>query len=114
MAARARRILVVGFDGMRPDLVEAKLMPALSGLIARGTRLSAHHAVYPSETRVNISSLASGTTPGRHGVVANVMRIAGVTEDGIIDTADYRHIEALERRACHHGAGAERSAGRTW
>jgi arylsulfatase A-like enzyme len=44
-----------------------------------------------------MSSLASGTTPGRHGVVANVMRIAGVTEDGIIDTADYRHIEALDR-----------------
>jgi len=97
MAARARRVLIVGFDGMRPDLVTSELMPALSGLIARGTRLSEHHAVYPSETRVNMSSLASGTTPGRHGVVANVMRIEGATEDGIIDTADYRHIEALDR-----------------
>jgi arylsulfatase A-like enzyme len=97
MVARTRRVLIVGFDGMRPDLVTADLMPALSGLIARGTRLSEHHAVYPSETRVNMSSLASGTTPGRHGVVANVMRIAGATDDGIIDTSDYRHIEALDR-----------------
>jgi arylsulfatase A-like enzyme len=97
MAARARRVLIVGFDGMRPDLVDADLMPALCGLIARGTRLSEHHAVYPSETRVNMSSLASGTTPGRHGIVANVMRIDGATDDGIIDTSDYRHIEALDR-----------------
>ena len=97
MAARARRVLIVGFDGMRPDLVDAELMPTLCALMARGTRLSEHHAVYPSETRVNMSSLASGTTPGRHGVVANVMRLDGATEDGIIDTSDYRHIEALDR-----------------
>jgi arylsulfatase A-like enzyme len=96
MAARARRVLVVGFDGMRPDLVDAEQMPVLSGLIAQGTRLSEHHAVYPTETRVNISSLASGTTPGRHGVVANVMRVAGATEDGIIDTSNYRHLAALD------------------
>ncbi len=91
-----RRILIVGADGLRPDLVNEQIMPTYTKLIAQGTRLSEHHAVYPTHTRVNISSLASGTTPGRHGVVANVMRFNGATEDGIIDTSNFQHLEALD------------------
>ncbi|MGA7671186.1 MAG: alkaline phosphatase family protein [Nitrolancea sp.] len=91
-----RRILIVGTDGLRPDLVNEQLMPTYTKLIAQGTRLTEHHAVYPTHTRVNISSLASGTTPGRHGVVANVMRFHGATDDGIIDTSNFQHLEALD------------------
>ncbi|HVC35699.1 MAG TPA: alkaline phosphatase family protein, partial [Chloroflexota bacterium] len=95
-AVASRRVLIVGSDGMRPDLVDPDLMPTFASLIDQGTRLNEHHAVYPTHTRVNISSLASGTTPGRHGVVANVMRVAGATEDGIIDTSNYQHLEVLD------------------
>lgn len=95
-ATTSRRVLIVGSDGMRPDLVDPELMPTFAKLIDQGTRLNEHHAVYPTHTRVNISSLASGATPGRHGMVANVMRVAGATEDGIIDTSNYRHLEALD------------------
>ncbi|HEX3722545.1 MAG TPA: nucleotide pyrophosphatase/phosphodiesterase family protein, partial [Nitrolancea sp.] len=95
-ATRSRRVLIVGSDGMRPDLVDPDLMPTFAKLIDQGTRLNEHHAVYPTHTRVNISSLATGTTPGRHGIVANVMRVEGATEDGIIDTSNYRHLEALD------------------
>ncbi|MEZ4617509.1 MAG: alkaline phosphatase family protein [Caldilineaceae bacterium] len=40
--------------------------------------------------------MATGTTPGRHGIVANTMLVLNATEDHIIDTSDYRHMFALE------------------
>jgi arylsulfatase A-like enzyme len=97
-----RRILIFGADGLRPDLLDPKLMPTVAQLAATGAHSPEHHAVYPTHTRVNISALATGTTPGRHGIVANTMIVPPierqpVTDDHIIDTSDYRHLNALER-----------------
>jgi predicted AlkP superfamily pyrophosphatase or phosphodiesterase len=92
-----RRVLVIGADGLRPDQVDPAVMPNVARLAEGGVRFSDHHAVYPSHTRVNMSALASGTTPGRHGIVANTMLVAGATEDHIIDTSNYQHIDALAR-----------------
>lgn len=52
---------------------------------------------YPTHTRVNMSTLATGTTPGRHGLLANTMIVPHVTADHIIETANYQHINALEQ-----------------
>ena len=90
-----RRVLIVGADGLRPDQVDPAVMPNVARLAESGVRFSDHHAVYPSHTRVNMSALASGTTPGRHGIVANTMLVPGATEDHIIDTSSYQHIDAL-------------------
>lgn len=90
-----RRVLIIGADGLRPDLVDPGVMPHVAGLAENGVWFSDHHAVYPSHTRVNMSALASGTTPGRHGIVANTMLVPGATEDHIIDTSNYQHIDAL-------------------
>lgn len=92
-----RRVLIVGTDGLRPDLFDPELMPTYAGLIEQGTRIAEHHAVYPTHTRVNMSSLTSGCVPGKHGVVANVMRVPGATENGIIDTSNFQHIQQLDR-----------------
>ena len=91
-----RRVLVIGADGLRPDLFDRDTMPNLAVLEAAGTRFADHHAVYPSHTRVNMSTLTSGTTPGRHGIVANTMLVDGATEDHIIDTSNYQHLDALD------------------
>lgn len=91
-----RRILIIGADGLRPDLFDRTTMPNLAVLEAVGTRFADHHAVYPSHTRVNMSTLTTGTTPGRHGIVANTMQVAGATEDHIIDTSNYQHLDALD------------------
>lgn len=96
-ARTGRRVLIVGADGLRPDMVDPALMPTYAGLVARGTRFAEHHAVYPTHTRVNIATLATGRSPGGHGIVANVMRVPGATPDGIVDTGDYTHLEALDR-----------------
>jgi arylsulfatase A-like enzyme len=94
------RILIVGADGLRPDLVDRDLMPNVARLIDGGVWFADHHAVYPSHTRVNASSLATGTSPGRHGIVANTMLVPDATGDHIIDTANYQHLDAL---AAHDG-----------
>lgn len=93
----SRRILIVGTDGLRPDQFDPELMPTFAKLAAEGTRVEQYHAVYPTHTRVNLSTLASGCTPGKHGIVANVFRQDGATEDGIINTGDYRHLQALDQ-----------------
>ncbi len=92
-----RRVLIFGVDGLRPDLIDPELMPTFAREIARGTRISEHHAVYPTHTRVNMSSLTSGCAPGQHGVVANVMRVPGATENGIIDTSSFADLRALDK-----------------
>ena len=92
-----RRVLIVGTDGLRPDLFDANLMPTYARLIEQGTRISEHHAVYPTHTRVNMSSLTSGCVPGKHGVVANVFRLDGATDNGIVDTSNFKHLQELDR-----------------
>jgi hypothetical protein len=92
-----RRVLIVGTDGLRPDLFDPELMPTYAKLMAQGTRIQEHHAVYPTHTRVNMSSLTSGCVPGKHGVVANVMRVTGATDNGIIDTSNFQHIQQLDQ-----------------
>lgn len=102
-ASSKRRILIVGTDGLRPDQFDPELMPTFNGLRETGTLVDQYHAVYPTHTRVNISTLATGCTPGKHGIVANVFRQHGATEDGIINTSDYRHLQALDN--FYHGDG---------
>jgi predicted AlkP superfamily pyrophosphatase or phosphodiesterase len=98
----ARRVLIIGADGLRPDLLDPHVMPHVAALAASGVRALHHHAVYPTHTRVNISALATGTMPGRHGIVANTMIVPNATEDHIIDTGSYQHINALEDASGGH------------
>ena len=94
--ANTRRVLIIGADGLRPDLLDPELMPVVSQLAASGARSAEHHAVYPTHTRVNISALTTGSQPGRHGIVANTMLAPNARPDHIINTGDYEHIYALE------------------
>jgi predicted AlkP superfamily pyrophosphatase or phosphodiesterase len=71
-------------------------MPHVTALAASGVRFNDHHAAYPSHTRVNMSSLTTGTSPGRHGIVANTMLVPNARPDHIIDTGNYEHLDALD------------------
>jgi len=44
-----------------------------------------------------MTTLTTGTLPGRHGVINNTMYLAGQGGSGVIDTADARQLLALER-----------------
>lgn len=97
MAEQNRRVLIFGLDGMRPDLFDLNAMPALASLVRGGTRMPDHHAAYPTHTRVNISTLATGTYPGRHGVVANVFQLNdGSFPQFVVDTSNDDHLRQLD------------------
>ena len=66
-----RHVVVVVWDGMRPDLISEKNTPALWKLAHEGVIFRNHHAVYPSATNVNGTALATGVYPGHSGIIAN-------------------------------------------
>ena len=66
-------ILIVAFDGLQPSQVTPKLMPNLAAFAAAGVVFGNHHAVFPTVTRVNAASMATGRYPGNHGLAANTV-----------------------------------------
>ncbi|HEU5246997.1 MAG TPA: alkaline phosphatase family protein [Candidatus Udaeobacter sp.] len=66
-----RHIVVVVWDGMRPDFVSEETTPTLWKFAREGVTFRNHHAVYPSATQVNGTALVTGVYPGRSSVIAN-------------------------------------------
>jgi predicted AlkP superfamily pyrophosphatase or phosphodiesterase len=88
------RFLIVAFDGLRPDMVDDDLMPNLSAFCRRGSHCTDNRAVFPTETRVNQSSLITGCHPGRHGMVAN--KFMEPAAGGFLNTADFAALRAAD------------------
>ena len=70
-ARSGRHVVVVVWDGMRPDFVSEETTPTLWKLAREGVTFRNHHAVYPSATMVNGTALVTGVYPGKNGVIAN-------------------------------------------
>ena len=66
-----RRVLIVAFDALRPDMVTPATMPTLCRLADEGVRFNRSRATFPTETRVNQTALVTGARPARHGIVGN-------------------------------------------
>jgi arylsulfatase A-like enzyme len=66
-----RHVVVVVWDGMRPDFVTKENTPTLWRLAQEGVTFRNHHAVYPSATNVNGTVLVTGVYPDKNGVIAN-------------------------------------------
>src|SRR5437763_11711616 len=64
-------VVVVVWDGMRPDFVNEQSTPALWKLAHRGVTFRNHHSVFPSATIVNGTAINTGVYPDRSGVLAN-------------------------------------------
>ena len=67
----SRHVVIVVWDGMRPDFVSEQNTPALWRLAREGVTFRHHHAVYPSATMVNGTAMVTGVYPGRNGITAN-------------------------------------------
>lgn len=91
------KIIIVGFDGLRPDLITSENMPNLTGFVAQSSLLANHRSVYPSETRVNITSLSTGSWPESHGVIANEYVDFRIPQLTVFNTAKADHIDTGER-----------------
>src|SRR5438128_513797 len=92
----ARRHVLIVVDGLRPDYVTADVMPRLTALGKRGVIFTKHHAVFPTVTRVNGASFATGAYPDGHGLMGNSVYFPGVDPARFLDTANR---EALARIA---------------
>lgn len=66
-----RHVVVVVWDGMRPDFVSERDTPALWKLARHGVTFQNHHSVYLTATNVNGAAMATGVCPNRNGLVAN-------------------------------------------
>ena len=81
-------VIIAAFDGLQPAQVTSRLMPNLTALAAKGVIFTSHHAVFPTVTRANASSMVTGRSPGGHGLAANTLLVR--------DFEPYQAIPALE------------------
>lgn len=71
MIINDKRILIITFDALRPDMVTPQLMPNLCRFRENGVFWPKMHSTFPTETRVNQTAVITGCYPERHGIVGN-------------------------------------------
>ncbi len=67
----ADHVVIVVFDGLRPDFITPQYCPNLYSLATNGVFFRRHHPAFVSTTIVNGTALATGTHPGHSGIIAN-------------------------------------------
>jgi len=72
-----KRVLVVGFDGMEPSIVDSLLAAGELPNLAKVARQGAYARIgttYPAQTPVAWSTFATGVNPGGHGIFDFIRR----------------------------------------
>jgi arylsulfatase A-like enzyme len=67
----AEHVVVMVWDGMRPDFIRPQYTPTLCNLARDGVFFKNHHPVFISSTEVNGTAIATGVYPGHSGLIAN-------------------------------------------
>ena len=90
------KTLIVFFDGLRPDYITGEQMPNLFAFKKTAAWGKHHHSVFPTVTRVNSASYATGSYPATHGLLGNSIYIPEVAPNKSIGTtfADLSKIPA--------------------
>jgi arylsulfatase A-like enzyme len=68
-----RSVVIVVWDGLRPDAISAADTPNLVKLRDAGTEFTDHHSTYPTLTMMNAASFATGAFPDATGFYGNVV-----------------------------------------
>jgi hypothetical protein len=89
------RVLLVVLDGFRSDYFTPELMPRCHAAALKGVIGKAHHAVLPTVTRVNASTLVTGCLPAHHGLVANTLYVPSLNPAGGISTGSRKRLLAV-------------------
>lgn len=66
-----RHVVVVVWDGMRPDFITEHNTPTLWKLAQDGVTFRHHHSVFPTATDINAAAIATGVYPNRNTLLAN-------------------------------------------
>ncbi len=67
----AEHVVLIVWDGMRPDFIRPQYTPSLSFMADNGVFFANHHPLYISSTEVNGTGLATGVYPDKSGIMAN-------------------------------------------
>src|SRR5687767_4482240 len=81
------KTLIVFFDGLRPDYITSEQMPNLFAFRQKASVGKHHHSVFPTVTRVNSASYATGSYPGTHGILGNAVYFPEVNKTKSIGTS---------------------------
>ncbi len=68
---KAEHVVIVVWDGLRPDMINHENTPTLARMVHEGTFFARHHSVYPTSTEVNGTAIATGCFPGHSGIIGN-------------------------------------------
>ena len=68
---KAEHVVVVVWDGMRPDFIRPQYCPTLYSLATNGVFFRRNHCAFISSTEVNGAAIATGVHPGRSSIIAN-------------------------------------------
>ena len=86
-----RSVIIVVWDGLRPDAVTAAETPNLARLRAAGVEFTDNHATYPTFTMMNAASFATGQFSDATGFYGNTLWQPGATgNDAGGKPVDYR------------------------
>jgi arylsulfatase A-like enzyme len=67
----AEHVVLLLWDGMRPDFITPQYTPTLWALATNGVFFKNHHSSYISSTEVNGTAIATGAYPENSGIYAN-------------------------------------------
>ncbi|SIT12239.1 alkaline phosphatase family protein [Belliella pelovolcani] len=82
------KTLVVIIDGLRPDYINETNTPNLYKLAQEGVNGQNSHSIFPTLTRVNSTSYATGSYPYKHGILGNSIYLPEVNPTKGINTGD--------------------------
>ncbi len=94
----ASKVVIVVFDGLRPDMVTQARMPSLAEFAGESLWFRQARSVFPSMTRVATSSISTGAPPALHGIVGNSFYYPKVTRDFVLDTSLAEDLALAESR----------------
>lgn len=92
----SRKVVIVVWDALRPDLITPQETPVLARLAALGVQYTRACTVFPSETRVATASFATGAYPEVHGITANRIYRPDVDPAVPLNTGDRRDLLRIE------------------
>ena len=90
-----QKTLIVIVDGLRPEYVTGEIMPRLAAFRDQGFAGEAHHAVYPTVTRVNSASISTGSYPQTHGLMGNSMFVPEAA-NRVLSTGNKADLDLIE------------------
>src|ERR1043166_5535622 len=82
---QGRHVVIVVWDGMRPDFVSEQNTPTLWKLAQSGVAFRNRHPVYPSATIVNGAAIVTGDYPSHDGILANHLYRSDINNRNSID-----------------------------